>query len=90
MHFILGLVISVTVILHILSVHSIGSSNPILNSLSSINLLLQNLIFKDVSGVLSLYMIISSFIGGHEEYFGSIVNNHPVDMESTPKAIVPE
>ena len=92
LHYLFPFIISVIVIIHLIALHHVKSSNP-----SGINLTAKNNIpfhpyftVKDLFGLGVFLIIYSYFVFFNPEFFIEAENNQPANPLQTPPHIVPE
>jgi ubiquinol-cytochrome c reductase cytochrome b subunit len=90
-HFLVGLLIIVLIAIHILYLHNISSTSPILNSNSSHVMPFFPVFFKDLFVVLFLFLFSTmNFFIEVESIYGNNQNLIPASPQTTPAHIVPE
>jgi len=92
LHFSIGFLIGIVVFIHLITLHAFSSSNPLLNSCSSIIIPFFPIIFKDVfSLITSLFLNYSwLLLSPVESLLGNTDNAIASDPLMTPTLIIPE
>ncbi len=91
-HFLVGLIIIVLIILHILYLHNVSSSSPFINSSSSLTIPFFPIFFKDLFAIILLFLFCSYnfLIFEVESIYGNVQNLIPASPTATPIHILPE
>jgi len=90
-HFLIGLIIILLIVIHVMYLHNISSTSPRLNSMSSHVIPFFPVFFKDLFVVLLLFLFSSlNFFFEVESIYGNCQNLIPASPQTTPAHIVPE
>ena len=92
-HYLMPSFLVLVIILHINSLHKLGSSNPLkLSKLVDVNYiqLYPYYILKDLFAILVVLGLCCYLIFFHPDFFDNLVNNISANSQITPKHIVPE
>jgi len=90
MHYSLGGLLIILVVIHLIALHSFSSSNSIINSNASIILPFHCYFFKDLSYLTTLFLAFSIFNYISYHSLSNCDNNIEADILKTPQSILPE
>ena len=89
-HFFLGIFLGLIILFHIFFLHAFSSSNPLLNSRSTMNIPFYPLLFKDFLIIFLLSILIFVFLFLEPDILGNCDNHNIASPLTTPHNILPE
>lgn len=90
LHFLMGFVIGLLIIVHLLFLHNYSSCNPLVNNQSSYVFSFSLLFFKDMFISFVIAALIALFLFYDPDIFGNADNLVPANPLATPTHILPE